>query len=739
MTPAEAVHAIREELDWVDRALLVHLDGPPDLVDAVLSSLDRPDRLVVHAGEQDIPRLKALNPARDLLFRQHRLLLFVTETGDDNRRLRRYATDLTSAFDLSLFLDRPRAPWREHLDALRADVQRADVLDLRGLIPAGPDVRLPLGEVFLRSVFRDPAPTDGPEPPSKPVLLLGGPGEGKSTALRFLAGAVARGERHPWTDGAEFGVYLPLAGFGARNDDRTTTLAEYVDSVLSERAGAPVTLGDGVGVALLFDGLDELRSDRLRRQVLDQAPTLASRVVVAGRGHVVDALRDADLATWGLAWLQPPSPEDALRLWTAVLRARDPAGPNDAAEALFARVAAHPDLAPLLATPLLLTLLVAWVDPHGELPGQRVLLYQALTDALVGSWRRLRTPTADAPALPHRDVARTLDRLGWWLVERGGGGASEADLLAFLAALEAEREPDPARAAAAARSRLDALRDDTALVAAGGLWRFVHPTFAEYFAARSALAHRPHRDALLADPYVPNFQQVVAFTLALAVDVEARPDVARSLVDALLTRSRRRARFDSRFAAGLSLALRETRSLAHDDAVALYDRLFELTFAYRHPPTIAAESQRAAMQALWSGAHVAALRQVLQSWFVAGEHVVPWGEVARAASAHSVRTIDPQADASGLPFLLGHLSLDAVPLLRRLLASDEPEVRALFWIPWSHTRPISFERILLARNRDPDAVVGLWIIRNAPENTPDHDRVVPSPDSAVGPDYRPEN
>ena len=684
--PEAALRALREAAEaWGgSRPAFLHLAVPPGQRAAVLRRLEaRPEFRVVDVRPS--PELAAelgeLNRARDVLPPEPPALLFVTASGEEARWLRRHALDLATAFDLRVEL-RPRAPggWAEQrarlAEAMRA---RHGALDLTGLLPGATEVvRLSLDEGFMPSAATFQPAEPGPGGEARPLLLLAPPGKGKTTALR------ARAARQADPEG-RLVLFAPLAGWAVASRDRLRPLLDHLERVAAAALGEPdarVPLGEHLDeTALLLDGLDEVPDREPRRRLLREARALArrgARVLVSGRDHVVTDLPAGDLEGWRTARLGDPEPADIRRFVTAVFRGRRGEEAEARARALLDRLAAEPDLGAFARTPLLLAFLVVLADSGRALPDQRVLLYHELVEMLIGTWRRIRSAAGAPRPLSRAEVLRVVAPLGWWIVLRGGGAVSEAELLAELARLERRREPDPELARRAARERLAQLEDDTALVRTDGGWRFTHPTLAEFLAARAALQDPACLDALCRDPFWPGWSQVLPFALALATDVHVRDEVSARLVEALLRRSRKRGRYDARFPTTLARALRETRALPATAERRLAGRALEITYARRLGPRASLDAQRAALA-------IAELRRpgvrlALRDWFCPPRRAILWTHLVRGAGSPPVTVPWLFQPTSRLPEALAAQGLDARPLLDAWLAHEEPRVRLLGWI-----------------------------------------------------------
>lgn len=277
------------------------------------------------------------------------------------------------------------------------------------------------------------------------MVLTGDPGSGKSSFVNFVAFALARAwcgetawlERlgDDWPHGPLLPIRVLLREFAAWLAARPT-LAPADPSLLwqwlEQGAGLPrllvqhlrAAVADGKAL-LLFDGLDEAPAGRPLQQIIAVITAFGrgpSRTLVTCR--VLDYQQPArQLADWPVDQIAPLNlalRKQLIAHWFAALeRLQRPTRGAYASlrDGLQQAIQARPELRRLAGNPLLLTMMIRLQAHDGELPGERVTLYQRSVDLLLLDWRRDahgRTALAELLELPQWSdsfLHRLLDRL----------------------------------------------------------------------------------------------------------------------------------------------------------------------------------------------------------------------------------------------------------------------------------------------------------------------------------------
>jgi hypothetical protein len=469
-------------------------------------------------------------------------------------------------------------------------------LDFRGIVQTKTQVELPLAEVYVslnvapsgggrvepREVMDEAALRERAEREERlgiedvlrqepRLVVLGDPGAGKTTFLRYVALALAEGE-HAARErlglaGEWLPIYLPLAAYNEVLQKGRVSLKDYVlhywDTHGFDQPGMDQLVAwalEAGQALLLLDGLDEVgsRTDRLAvaRQVEAWANSYGprgNRVVVTSR---IVGYDEAPLAHDFHAYtLSPFGPEEMERFaeqWcVAYQHWADPDQPKEMAvekgqaEAgrLVAEIRSGPEVESLASNPLLVTIIALIHYKWTRLPDHRVELYDLCIQTLVETWREARSEAGPVgKPLRVANQINVLAPFALWLQEQAPGprGAARRDAVrAQLVDLMARQfKGDRETAEDAADLFLDLGQRQTGLLVerGEGWFGFFHPTFKEYLAARACVlegqvkgvagtwgALRPHLDDAL-------WHEVILLTVGYKAIIEAQDEAAAYLV-----------------------------------------------------------------------------------------------------------------------------------------------------------------------------------------------------------------
>ncbi len=443
----------------------------------------------------------------------------------------------------------------------------------------------------LRSRAAAPDELGGPEHDAPPlsaltalarnphVVLLGGPGSGKSTLMGYVAMSLASGQspspseprRKPATS-TTTGLAPDLIPIPIVLRDVAAALPESITSgnpkVIWDFLAARLTeqsLGEALaplqaaahkgGAILLFDGLDEVSGERQRKVIVEAVRAFAerypaSRVVATCRtlSYQDPRWRLADFESFEIAPFDEARIDRFIRAWYAELASVGTVREIEVgslAQRLSTAIR-RPDLWRLAPSPLLLTVMALVHTHRGRLPDARALLYEETVDLLLWRWEQLKQRGSEGPSLRRlmneasvndMDFKRALWRLAF---EVHGASAGQSDdgvadvgehaLELALAALHPKRDKGWADAV------IDSIKHRAGLLLerSQGVYAFPHRTFQEYLAgahlstqgdfARAAAGHTRELD---------RWREVILLAVGRLVHVSVDMDKPLALVGEL--------------------------------------------------------------------------------------------------------------------------------------------------------------------------------------------------------------
>ncbi|RIK35860.1 MAG: hypothetical protein DCC55_29030 [Chloroflexi bacterium] len=350
------------------------------------------------------------------------------------------------------------------------------------------------------------------------LIVLGDPGSGKTTFLKFVTLCVALGQGQALGLAGRLPILAPLSAYANALAERDVSLQAFLGDYFHDRGiHLPVeemfeeALAQG-GALLLLDGLDEVKELGQRHLVVSRVVEffayhrlrgnkfiLTSRVV--GYREVrptAEGLAECTLVDFGDEEI-----EAFVDRWTAALekaaQGATAAALADAAQEKAELIAAtrnNPGVRQLAANPLLLTILALMKRQGVTLPERRVELYQKYIETLLRHWNLARG--LDRPPSRDLDVVETLRvlaPLALWMHESspGIGLVKREEMRRQLEQIYAARE-EPNPEVAAQQLLADAREYAGLLLERGaGEYGFIHLTFQEYLAA-VAIAQQGQRD-----------------------------------------------------------------------------------------------------------------------------------------------------------------------------------------------------------------------------------------------------
>jgi formylglycine-generating enzyme required for sulfatase activity len=341
------------------------------------------------------------------------------------------------------------------------------------------------------------------------VIVLGDPGAGKTTFLKYLAIRLARGDGEEMGLGDRLPILLPLAAYANALQSEDIRLDDFIAEYFAE-IGADQSIGPMLREALrsgraliLLDGLDEVRDINLRNTVVERVTDffafhhrLGNKFVITSRVVGYRAVRPAaeELVECTLVDFDDVEIEDFVARWTVAVE-KQAQGDTSVARGdaemdrreLLEAIYQNTGVRRLAATPLLLTILALMKRQGVTLPERRVQLYDQYVTTLLTTWNRARSLSGRAPGrdLDEIQTLRILAPLAFWMHETnpGVGLVNREDLVRKLEELFSERGDTPPTNAA--RQFLQDVREHAAILLerGPGEYGFIHLTFEEYLSA----------------------------------------------------------------------------------------------------------------------------------------------------------------------------------------------------------------------------------------------------------------
>ncbi|MEO8354454.1 MAG: SUMF1/EgtB/PvdO family nonheme iron enzyme [Chloroflexota bacterium] len=394
------------------------------------------------------------------------------------------------------------------------------------------------------------------------VVVLGDPGSGKSTMMKYLALRLAK------DDNAPLPILLPLNAYARALGQKDINLQVYLHEYFAARAEGVASLTplfeeaiqSGKAVILL-DGLDEVQEGRaaLVQKVeafAQDAVARGCRVLVTSR---IVGYRDASLSAknWSLYTLldfTPEAIESFAAKWCLAFEKStlgDTPEARKAAEAeresLLGAIEANPGVGRLASNPLLLTILALIKRQGVELPRSRIKLYDRYLETLIEAWNRASAldKSAGRVSMNYENTLEVLGPLALRVRQENptAGLVGARQLIDWLAEYymgpQWGEKPGPARAKA--REFLESVRMySNLLVERGeGQYGFIHLTFEEALAAYGLVSEGQiersktlaHIQEHLTDPA---WRETILLSVGVAGLINRQPLAAGEIARAML-------------------------------------------------------------------------------------------------------------------------------------------------------------------------------------------------------------
>jgi hypothetical protein len=332
------------------------------------------------------------------------------------------------------------------------------------------------------------------------LVILGDPGSGKSSLIRYLALRWAQIAEPTVRDSQPVPIVIGLREYGRWECEGQKGFVRFLEEGPVWHTW-PRGLLDGLlkqsgRVMLLLDGLDEIFDVSEREAVINDIQRFSSEfaqtpILVTSRvvGYQAQRLRDAEFRHFMLQDLDADQITSFVERWhTETVKSEELAAPKR--ERLKKAIKDSKSIAMLAGNPLLLTMM-AILNRNQELPRDRTELYIQASRVLLHQWDTERA-LVDFPGLSAdvglREKTEILRRVAFHM-QAGPGGLKgnliDGDTLIRLIEgyLREELHFDQGRAAA--RAVVEHLRQRNFILCFVGAdsYAFVHRTFLEYFCA----------------------------------------------------------------------------------------------------------------------------------------------------------------------------------------------------------------------------------------------------------------
>lgn len=329
--------------------------------------------------------------------------------------------------------------------------------------------------------------------PQRRVVILGGPGTGKTTTLRHITGCRAK---EALTDpNAPIPIFLSLADLARSQKTLQSYLVDLVEELGVERTYAETfwkTIQAGQAFVCL-DSLDEVEFRDQRRQKMIEwvnawAAESGNTWVIGSRftEYKGGSFKHGRFAEWELLPMDHQLRlELAERLLPELQRLLQNVPKQSQSPATFVKLLEdHPQAAAWGENPLLFSLAAVVFLRTGGLPTSRAMLYREVIDAIL--------KTREASPVWQNVLLRLLTQFALWLHQKGRVFTID-ELVSFLANSQEKSWEETADLA----ERI--LRSGMMEPVARQTYGFRHLTFQEYLAAVELARRLTHQDQAMQD------------------------------------------------------------------------------------------------------------------------------------------------------------------------------------------------------------------------------------------------
>ena len=329
------------------------------------------------------------------------------------------------------------------------------------------------------------------------VVILGDPGSGKSTTLKYLAFDICSNRAtHP-----NFSSYVPIyikATEFAKKSDTGKSLSEYIISNTKYGLLFSEYLENN-RLLVLFDGLDEINITYQRHSIVDKLNSFIAqypniKIVVSSRIVGYNETRlNGYFSQFEVDEFSDKQIHEFLNNWfISIYSDNDTLKALDEAKKLYHLIRQNNSVYKLACNPLLVTIIALIYYQGIKLPDKRVALYDIATSTLLENWVQLRVNQNNN--IQRETLIELLASVSFYIHENYSTGLIPEKELRKLLIKEynsINSQLSPKEAKNDIDDIISFLREDAGFLFEKGrdeygeaLFGFVHLSFQEYFAAK---------------------------------------------------------------------------------------------------------------------------------------------------------------------------------------------------------------------------------------------------------------
>ncbi|OUC12238.1 MAG: hypothetical protein B0A82_23590, partial [Alkalinema sp. CACIAM 70d] len=396
------------------------------------------------------------------------------------------------------------------------------------------------------------------------VVLLGNPGSGKTTLMRYFALKVALGQAADigLTQQEEWFPILIYLRDWAKEPERSLIeqLEHFAKSTL-EITDLPTGFFQywlQRSSLITLDGLDEVIDEAIRSKLVDKIecalePSPHNAVVITSRpwGYQRSYFRTESFPHFELSPFNDKQVKEFIKKW---YESRHENESNEDAQEMIANLNEslknNDRVRELVKNPLLLTIVALTHRFQDDLPKRRHDLYNKAVNTLLKSWDRKAKGLRDQQKEAFKfldiddDLRRVMSLLARWIHEQyvtktkeGGTIIRESDFLEQLSRIiQDDFAVKPHKADEEAKRFVEFIRNRAGLINeyGRGLYGFVHKTFQEYLTAEAVQTEARYKfDRMLTfvDSHLhqPHWQEVILLLVSQQAEEGAAQLVQRIL------------------------------------------------------------------------------------------------------------------------------------------------------------------------------------------------------------------